>query len=459
MKGLDGLILIDNLEEIDDPGVLQFISDEIPAPVKVLVTSRIDKELGPRTIPIIAMSEAEAEDLLKFELERLRYPIDKGDEGYLRAVLKAAGGVPLAIKWAAQIASERRSLREASSVLRGAGSDKQAFLSFCFSTMFDALSEPAKDAARLIPHLDTEWKPLPISIALDLPVETVRAGMYELADKGIIFRHRDDRADDYGVLPLTKDFLFNKFHESPLRRKVDERFSEMFSSDESEGFLLEWPEPRRVEFLTKHARGRTQKGAHMAALTLVRLARSWAPEGDKAEIQLRFLEGYNLYMTGNRAGGIAHMRQAIEMDDDNASLGGNDILLFSEALFSHGGSAGEREASEGVLTGIQRGALPTEAVVDSFMACSIKRGDNKLVASVVSSMHDGRTLSYVFDRIEPVLRDVKVAYAFEREWATALERLGHSMEIGSEKKQEYVERYGKILENFKKRQTAKSGRT
>jgi hypothetical protein len=52
-----------------------------------------------------------------------------------------------------------------------------------------------------------------------------------------------------------------------------------------------------------------------------------------------------------------------------------------------------------------------------------------------------------------------VAYAFEREWATALERLGHSMEIGSEKKQEYVERYGKILENFKKRQTAKSGRT
>jgi hypothetical protein len=99
MKGLDGLILIDNLEEIDDPGVLQFISDEIPAPVKVLVTSRIDKELGPRTIPIIAMSEAEAEDLLKFELERLRYPIDKGDEGYLRAVLKAAGGVPLAIKW------------------------------------------------------------------------------------------------------------------------------------------------------------------------------------------------------------------------------------------------------------------------------------------------------------------------------------------------------------------------
>ena len=38
MKDMSGLILIDNLEEIDDNGVFKFLSHEVPAPVKVLVT-------------------------------------------------------------------------------------------------------------------------------------------------------------------------------------------------------------------------------------------------------------------------------------------------------------------------------------------------------------------------------------------------------------------------------------
>ena len=452
MKGLDGLILIDNLEEIDDPGVLQFISDEIPAPVKVLVTSRIDKELGPRTIPIPEMTESEAEDLLRVELVRLGYPIDRDDEAHLRAILKAAGGVPLAIKWAAQIGSERRSLRDASSVLRGAGPGKQEFLSFCFATMFDALTDTAKDAARLIPYLDAEWKPMPLSIALDLPVDVVRAAIYELAEKGIIFRRREDRPDEHGVLPLTKDFLFNKFHESPLRRKVDERFSEMFSSDDLEGFLLEWPEPRRVEFLAKHARTKTQKGAHNTALTLVRLAQGWLRDADNSGAQLRFLEGYNLYQTGNRAGGIAHMRQAMNSDEnDGMSLGGDDILLFAEALFSHGGVAGEREASEAVLLGVQKGGSINKELIDRVVESSIKRGEYRIVSNIVFNIHDGHSLSIIFDRLGPILRDVKAAYAYEREWATGLERLLHSVEIESEKKEYYKEQFGKILIHSKRR--------
>ena len=106
------------------------------------------------------------------------------DKPHYEAILKGAGGVPLAIKWAAQIAFDRKSLRDASSVLRGAGAGKKELLSFCFNTMFDALSETAKNAARLVPYLGAEWKPITISIALDIPIDAARMAIYELSRLG-----------------------------------------------------------------------------------------------------------------------------------------------------------------------------------------------------------------------------------------------------------------------------------
>ena len=213
MKDMNGLVLVDNLEEIKDDGVFKFLSQEIPAPVKVLVTSRIAKDLGALTISVPAMAAQEAEDLLSLELDRLGYESKREDEQHVAAILQAAGGVPLAIKWASQLAADRRSLREASSILRGAGLGKQEFLSFCFATMYDTLSDSAKDAAKLIPYLDAEWKPMTLSVMLDLPVESVHLAIFELADKGIIYRTSEISDDDYGVLPLTKEFLSNKWHE------------------------------------------------------------------------------------------------------------------------------------------------------------------------------------------------------------------------------------------------------
>ena len=116
MKDMNGLILVDNLEEITDDGVFKFLSQEIPEPVKVLVTSRIAKDLGALTISIAAMTADEAKTLLSLELDRLGYEQKKDDDQHVVAILHAAGGVPLAIKWAAQLAAERRSLRDASRI-------------------------------------------------------------------------------------------------------------------------------------------------------------------------------------------------------------------------------------------------------------------------------------------------------------------------------------------------------
>jgi len=249
MRGMNGLILVDNLEEIKDDAVFEFLSQEVPEPVKVLVTSKITKNLGALTISVPAMTDEEARGLLELELDRLGYEVKRGDGDQKQAILLAAGGVPLAIKWAAQMAAERRSLKEASSILRGTGPGKQAFLSFCFATMYDALSDIAKDAAKLIPHLDSEWQPMTLAVMLDQPVESVRLAIYELADQGLIYSNDDDK-DGYGVLPLTKEFLSKKWNEDQtFRKKAMARLDEMFEADGADHVLRNWSAERRVSHL------------------------------------------------------------------------------------------------------------------------------------------------------------------------------------------------------------------
>jgi hypothetical protein len=439
MKDINGLIVVDNLEEISDEGVFRFLSQEVPAPVKVLVTSRIAKDLGALTISVPAMTPNESRDLLLLELDRLGYETKREDEEHVAAILGAGGGVPLAIKWAAYLAAERRSIKDASSILRGTGLGKQEFLSFCFATMYDALSEVAKNAATLIPYLDLEWKPMTLSVMLDLPLETVRLAIYELADKGIIYRISETAEDDYGVLPLTKEFLSGKWHENQaLRKRVAIRLEEMFESQGAEGVLLEWPEERRVRHLTPLARKQTEVKDHQRAIKTINLAQSWLDaQGLHFQgVVLRFLEGQNLFMLGRRATGLAHMRQAIMAEAADEALEAGDFLFFAEALFSFGGLSTEKEACQNVSAGMQRGGLPTIQTWSSFVDCSIQRGDFKLLASTVASLTDIDLITFAFDRLGKLLIGTP-GHTFANEWAGALSRVLSSPQVNDEKKHLY----------------------
>ena len=315
------------------------------------------------------MTQDEACGLLDIELDRLGYEPKTDDDDQKKAILEAAGRVPLAIKWAAQMAAERRSLKEASSILRGTGPGKQAFLSFCFATMYDALSDIAKDAAKLIPYLDSEWQPMTLAIMLDQPIDAVRLAIFELADQGLIFSNEEDD-EDYDVLPLTKEFLSKKWNEDQsFRKKAMARLDEMFEADGADHVLRNWPEERRVRHLIPIARDRTRSAQRSSALKIINLAQSWISTQDMAreEVVLRFLEGQNLYMIGRVAPGIAHMRQALSSEETSEILDGTDLLFFAEALFSFGGYSAEKEACTAVGIAMQRKTVPRPSVWLSFL--------------------------------------------------------------------------------------------
>jgi hypothetical protein len=427
-----GLLVIDNLEDVSDVGVDTFLSLEVPYPSKILITSRTKKELGAITKSVPEMSPKEAALLLSSELERLGYGQGLAEEEYFQKILVASGGVPLAIKWAAQIAAERRSLISAAGVLEGAGGRKDEFLSFCLANMYEALTDIGKDVARLLPHLALEWTPLTLSIALDRPVDTIVQAMHEVSDKGITSYNE---VVGYTALPLTKDFLKARWNESvKLQRVVSERFTDMFASDETSGILLDWPEERRVAFLREHARSKAEAEEFDKALKLVQLAQTWKDR----DASLRFLQGEILFKMGSRAAGIGHMRQAIRLEEDGGGLTGDELTFYTNALLVEGARNAEVEALDVALTAVGRGGKLSATTLHRVIDCMLQRRDHRKVADLVARIGDDEQLAELFKKIEGLLQNNAFLIEYERQILPALKRVCGSGLLEDEVRQDYL---------------------
>ena len=455
-----GLLLIDNLEDVTDPNVLKFLSLEVPRSTKILITSRRDKELGALTRSVPELTSVEGALLFESELSRLGYPVPPDQQNYADEILGACGGVPLAIKWAAQIASERKSLPVASEVLKGAGGRKDEFLAFCFANMYDALSDPAKDAARLLPYLGLEWRPHTLSIALDLPLETITLTMQEISDKGITF-YDDNRG--YTALPLTKDYLRLRWNEAAhLQRVVGERFSEMFTSEDSSGILLDWPEERRVAFLREHARAKLENGQYVKALKLVELAQSWK----SGEPQLRFLQGKILFKMGKKLPGIEHMRRSLYLENeleerggsgerlrDVERLNGEDLAFYVDALLSHGTRDAENEAIQCASKTFDRGGVLSIDGVTRTIDCIVQRRDLRMLANLLSRLTHDDELIAAFSRIKHLFSTNSFLIEYETQVAPSLRRLCAIVDLDPD-----VERlYSEKLRHIETRHLGQSG--
>jgi hypothetical protein len=140
MKGLNGLILFDNLESFTDIDLYNFLSDDIPDPVKVIITSKIDKRFGGKTVSIPAMSAEDSRTLLMYEMSLLGYHPKESEAAHVDDVITLAGGLPLAIKWMAQIAGDERSVYLAYNSFSSRKIQKRSLLSFCFEFMYNSLA-------------------------------------------------------------------------------------------------------------------------------------------------------------------------------------------------------------------------------------------------------------------------------------------------------------------------------
>ena len=348
MEGTPGLLLIDNIEEIDDPDILRFLSREIPPPVKIIVTSRVDKKLGALTVSIPEMTEDDARELLYHEFYKVGYTNFISEQDEVNEILSVTGGIPLALKWAAALADNSTSLKQVSHKLRQSSTSKNEFLNFCFATMFDALSPMARDVAILCPYLGDEWNTVTISIALNAQIGPIKEAIGELKDRGILLASGTGEERGFHLLPLTLDFLANKWHENAsLKEKVKTNLSEALASMDGDGLLFNWPNEKRVEFLRKRILESIDKGDYERAHKLSDLITRWSKDS-----ALLFLHGKIDYLRGHFADGISAMKIAIKQMNIDSTFNPEDQVFLGNSLIAHGDANDQRYALELLEDGI-----------------------------------------------------------------------------------------------------------
>jgi LuxR family glucitol operon transcriptional activator len=193
------LLIVDNLEAIDDVGVMNFLRD-IPTPTKALVTTRHRIDIA-YPIRLGGLPYKDSEALVHHECQKKNVVLKQGEVDHL---IKRTGGVPLAIVWSIAQIGFGYTPR---SVLERLGSPTSDIIRFCFDAALSIIVE--KPAYRLLTSLSIFPKDA------DREVLGRVSGLLELdRDDGLIELERlsliNKLADRFSFLPLTRTFALNE---------------------------------------------------------------------------------------------------------------------------------------------------------------------------------------------------------------------------------------------------------
>ena len=210
------LLIVDNLETIEDKqGVLSFLY-ELPANVKVVITTRERQSITP--IRLTELPEAEGVKLIRQQAEEMDVTLTDEQE---KGVYRATGGVPAAIIYAVgQIASGY----SAQTVLEKVRSASGDVARFCFQASVEPLrGTPAHHllmAIALFPK-----SPVRDAIAHTAgyaadPI-TVEEGLVRLQRLSLVTQ----AGERYGLLPLTREYAIAELAAFPeVEKNARERW-------------------------------------------------------------------------------------------------------------------------------------------------------------------------------------------------------------------------------------------
>lgn len=407
MEGLEGLLLVDNLEDISDSAVFDFLVFDVPDPVKVLVTSRVDKGLGALTISIPQMTEAEAEELFYGELKRIGFADIYSDPESVAEIIRATGKIPLALKWAALVAMSNQSLKEASHRLRKLDATKKEFLTFCFASMFDVLSTVARQVAVLGVYLENACNSTTLSKILDISEAEIELAVEELKEKGILLDTFSAKRRALSFLPLTEDFLANRWNEDKgFREKALATMKALHIN------LSQTPEERQQHVL-KLSDELSRKGKQLEALDHVNLALSL----DSNNFTLTFLKGRLLYEVGRKRDGLNIMQVLLKTPE--AQFFDENVYL-ALALIEYGTAESGKEGLRLLIwASRQRTALPFNASI-ALVRASVELRDFRGIPDILNKLTLASEAFEIVKELIPHLGDIDLILHCDRALPKAL---------------------------------------
>lgn len=417
MEGNRGLLLIDNIEdEKEHSEVLQFLKKDVPPPVKVIVTTRVNKNIGALTISVPQMTIEEARELLYHEFYKVGYKNFLNELDDIDEILSVTGGLPLALKWAAALAESSKSLRQVSQTLRQSNATKKEFLNFCFATMFDTLSSLAQDVAMLCPYLGEEWNNITISIALNAQFNSIKDAIDELSDRGILLASGTGDEKGYHLLPFTLDYLSSKWYENvTLRDKVHNNLADALASDDGDGLLFKWTDEKKVEFLIKRIMELIEKEEYEKAYKLSDLATQWSKKPE-----ILFLHGKIDYYRHHYRDGIFAMKTAVRQIKTDGILNDEDKFFLGKALMIHGQNADQKLSIELMEDAIPFAKQVSEKDIKEFCAYLLSLREYSLLRRLLEKTGDIDRIFCIVESVWDSLESGQVIHVLGNSIVTAL---------------------------------------
>jgi len=208
------LLIVDNLETVDDEGVIVFLR-ELPAPTKAIVTTRHRIDVA-YPIRLVGISWNEAQSLIIRTCKEKEVTLTKQQ---IRRLYDRTGGIPVALVWSIARMGYGHHCDE---VLNQLGNPQADIARFCFHSTVEQIK--GKPAHKLLQALsvfatDASRDTLGAVAGFDVDISSRNEGLVEL-EKLSLANKQNER---FSLLPLTKVYaasLLPNDEEFRLRQEI-----------------------------------------------------------------------------------------------------------------------------------------------------------------------------------------------------------------------------------------------
>lgn len=200
------LLIVDNLETVDDEAVLTFLR-EIPAPTKVIVTTRHRLDVA-YPVRLVGMPWEEASQLITQEARKRGVRLQTNEK---QRLYDRTGGVPLAIVWSVAQMGYGYGIQ---AVLHRLGEPTSDLVRFCFENALTHIQgQPAHALLMALSLFTPDGGREALGVVADLPVLDRDEGLVKLEKLSLV----NKTEDRFSFLPVTRVFAAAELEKDKTR--------------------------------------------------------------------------------------------------------------------------------------------------------------------------------------------------------------------------------------------------
>jgi len=242
-----GLLLVDNLETVDDPRIIDFLED-LPVPTKAIVTSRRARvRVATQPIDVGPFQIDEAVQFLDEQAKSVKKHFF-GDMSRAEKVRIAdsCDRIPLVMEWfIGRSRDAQRSILDADALVSQSKHGDE-LVEFSFRRVYSELTDRQQNILKVLSLIGRALPVEAIAAGADLPIHIVADELEEMKDYSLVERQFDVSYRDivHSLLPVTTTFVYREIkkvpgYETAVRHRLNDWYQAKEIHDPAQRILVQ----------------------------------------------------------------------------------------------------------------------------------------------------------------------------------------------------------------------------